>query len=116
MKSLSVLICVALVGGSRACAGNNTECASGRTKRFYRAVRTGVSAHQNTGIAGTYFTTVGGGSNIVKRRGLFSVDERGITVSGISRPSQMLVLATFAIDAGAATGLQRTIATAFTVN
>ena len=42
--------------------------ATGRTKRFYRTVRTGLSAYNNTGFAGTYFTTVapvGGGPNTV---------------------------------------------------
>lgn len=42
--------------------------ATGRTKRFYRTVRTGLSTYNNTGFAGTYFTTVapvGGGPNTV---------------------------------------------------
>ncbi len=33
--------------------------ATGRAKRLYRTVRTGVSAYDNAGFAGTHFTTVG---------------------------------------------------------
>ncbi len=133
--------------------------ATGRTKRFYRTVRTGVGTYDKTGFPGTVFTATaptGSGPNTVTpntgQRGssgqvvieldpaltpslppanvtVFSVTAgAGITVSGISRPSQTFVVCTFTIDSaaattarnvavrfGSATGVLRTISSAFTV-
>lgn len=131
------------------------------TKRFYRATRTGISAYDRTGFAGTVASSspvAGGGPNTVTpnsgARGssvtvvieldpaltpnlppaniaVFSVTVAGggVTTSAITRPSQTLVQVTFAIDPLAATGArnvnvrfnnatgpQRTIAGAFTIN
>jgi arylsulfatase A-like enzyme len=153
----TIVPAVTVAGGD---AGSVVETggAAGRDRRFYRTVRTGVSAYDSTGFPGTTGGSAGGGPNTVTpnsgARGtvvnvviqldpaltpnlppanvaVFSVTVAGggITVSGISRPSQTLVNATFTVDAGAAvgarnvsvrfgsaTGVQRTIAGAFTVN
>lgn len=136
-----------------------TGDATGRTKRFYRTVRTGIGTYDKTGFPGTVFTVTtptGGGPNTVTpntgQRGssgqvviefdpaltpslppanaiVFSVTAgTGITVSSLSRPSQTLVVCTFTIDSaaatttrnvsvrfGSATGVLRTISSAFTV-
>lgn len=146
------------VAGSDAGSIIEAGGATMRDRRFYRTVRTGVSAFDKTGFPGTIGGSAGGGPNTVTpntgARGtvvnvvieldaaltpplppanvaVFSVTVAGggVTVSGISRPSQTLVNATFTIDAGATvsarnvsvrfssgTGPQRTINGAFTVN
>lgn len=110
-----------------------TAAASTNTRRFYRTTRTALATYDRNGIAGTYFTSLGGGPNTVTpnsgARGtsvsvvieldpaltpnlppanivVFSVTVSGtlVTTSAISRPSQTLVLATFTIDPAAAVG------------
>jgi hypothetical protein len=135
-----------------------TGGATGRDRRFYRTVRTGVSAYDSNGFPGTNASSAGGGPNTVTPSSgaggtvvnvvieldpaitpnlppanvaVFSVTVAGggVTVSGISRPSQTLVNATFTIDSaatvgarnvsvrfGSVMGVQRTITGGFTVN
>lgn len=118
------------VGGAAAPAG----------RRFYRAVRSGLSTYDKTGFAGTLASSsapVGGGANTVTPNsgtrgtavsvvielptplppanvGVSSItfgSGTGITVTGITRHSQTLITATFTLAAGASTGARNVIIT-----
>ena len=126
--------------GDDSAIATETGGAIGRSRRFYRPVRTSISSYDKTGFAGTYFTTTtptGGGANTVTPNngargfavtvaielplplppanvGVTSItfgSGTGITVSGITRNSQTLITATFTISAGASTGARNVIVT-----
>lgn len=133
-----------------------TAAVSTNPRRFYRTTRVSLATYDRTGIAGTYFTStapVGGGANTVTPNsaargtavsvvielptplppanvgvsGITFGSGTGVTVSGIARYSQTLIMATFTVAANATTGsrnvvvtynggVTRTIANGFTVN
>lgn len=140
LSTWSTIVPTVTATGDDSASAVETGGATGRTKRFYRSVRTGISTYDKTGFAGTYFTStapVGGGANTVTpnngARGTnFSVvielplplpaanvgvtsitfgSGTGVTVSGIVRYSQTLITATFNIAAGATTGARNIIVT-----
>jgi hypothetical protein len=124
-------------------AGSATEVGGAVTpvgRRFYRAVRSGLSTYDKTGFAGTVSSSsapVGGGANTVTPNsgtrgtavsvvielptplppanvGVSSItfgSGTGITVTGITRYSQTLITATFTLAAGASTGARNVIIT-----
>ncbi len=140
LSTWSTIVPSVTAAGDDSASATETGGATGRTKRFYRSVRTGISTYDKTGFAGTYITTiapVGGGANTVtpnngnrgtsvsvvielplplpmQNIGVTSVtfgSGTGVTASGISRYSQTSMTATFTITAGASTGARNVIIT-----
>ncbi len=127
--------------GDDAASATEVGGASTPTKRrFYRAVRSGLSTYDKTGFAGTVASSsapAGGGANTVTPNsgtrgtsvsvvielptplppanvGVSSItfgSGTGITVTGITRYSQTLITATFTLAAGASTGARNVIIT-----